>query len=121
MPLKYRKFTRADVAPAHRLSLDVGWPHRLDDWNFVQRLGGGYVAEDRGQVVGTILGWKHDRRNASLGMVIVAPDRQGQGIGAKLMALELKDLGPRAVMLNATAVGRPLYEKLGFGAIDAVE
>jgi GNAT superfamily N-acetyltransferase len=121
MPTRYRKFVRADVAAAHKLSLDVGWPHRLEDWRFVARLGAGHVALDGGAVVGTILTWKHDRRNASLGMVIVDPGYQGRGIGKRLMRLALRDVAGRAVMLNATPAGQPLYAKLGFKAIDAVE
>ena len=119
--VKYRKFGRADLAAAHRLSLAAQWPHRLEDWDFVQRLGAGYVAEDESNVVGTILFWKHDPRNASLGMVIVDPDRRGQGIGRKLMDLALADLGERAVHLNATAAAVPLYQNLGFVATDTVE
>ena len=121
MPTRYRKFGRADVAAAHRLSLEVGWPHRLEDWRFVQRLGTGHVALDGRDVVGTVLTWKHDRRNASLGMIIVDPRHQGRGIGKRLMRLALRDLTGRAVTLNATPAGQPLYEKLGFKAIDAVE
>jgi ribosomal protein S18 acetylase RimI-like enzyme len=121
MPTRYRKFARADVAAAHRLSLEVGWPHRLEDWKFLQRLGTGHVALEDGEVVGTILTWKHDRANASLGMVIVKPDRQGRGIGRRLMRLALRDLTGRAVMLNATPAGQPLYEKLGFKPFDRVE
>jgi GNAT superfamily N-acetyltransferase len=119
--VNYRKFGRKDLPAAHRLSVDVNWPHRLQDWEFVQRLGTGYVAEDGDGIVGTVLCWKHDRRSASLGMVIVAPDRQGRGIGRKLMTLALADLEGRAVLLNATRAGQPLYEGLGFKAIDAVE
>lgn len=119
--VNYRKFRRSDVAAAHRLSLAVSWPHRLEDWELVQRLGSGYVAEDRGGIVGTVLFWKHDRRSASLGMVIVSPARQGKGIGRKLMSMALADLDGRAVLLNATRAGQPLYERLGFKAIDQVE
>jgi GNAT superfamily N-acetyltransferase len=121
MPVKYRKFARTDVAAAHRLSLDVGWPHRLEDWRFVQRLGSGYVATDGAGVVGTILTWKHDARHASLGMVIVSPERQGRGIGRELMKRALRDVARRSVMLNATQAGVPLYEKLGFVAVGAIE
>lgn len=117
----YRKFGRRDVAAAHRLSLEVGWPHRLEDWQFARALGRGYVAEERGAIVGTVFSWTHDRRCASLGMVIVAPHRQGGGIGRRLMDLALADLGTRAVLLNATIAGRRLYETLGFRAIDEVE
>src|SRR5690349_24265298 len=60
MPTRYRKLGRADLAAAHRLSLAVGRPHRLEDWRFAQRLGTGHVALDDGAIVGTILTWKHD-------------------------------------------------------------
>lgn len=121
MPVKYRKLSRKDLAAAHKLSLDVGWPHRLEDWEFVQHLGAGHVATEDGAVVGTVLTWKHDARNATLGMVIVDPRVQGRGIGKRLMRLALREVTGRSVMLNATREGVPLYEKLGFEAIDKVE
>lgn len=120
MPVKYRKLARKDLAAAHRLSLEAGWPHRLEDWDFVQRLGVGHVATDEGVVVGTILTWKHDARNASLGMVIVDPRMQGRGIGKRLMRLGLRDQAGRSVVLNGTVAGLPLYEKLGFRRFDEV-
>jgi len=121
MPSRYRKFAGTDVAAAHRLSLEVGCPHRLEDWRFVHRLGTGHVATDNAGVVGTILTWKHDARHASLGMVIVSPDRQGRGIGRELMKRALRDVAGRSVMLNATQAGLSLYEKLGFVAVGAIE
>ena len=121
MPVKYRRFARTDVAAAHRLSLEVGWPHRLEDWKFVQRLGTGHVATDGAGVVGTILTWKHDAGHASLGMVIVSPERQGRGIGRELMKRALRDAARRSVLLNSTEAGRALYEKLGFVAVGAIE
>jgi predicted N-acetyltransferase YhbS len=120
MSVKYRKFARTDAAAAHRLSLELAWPHRLEDWKFVQRLGSGYVAVEAGAIVGTILTWKHDARHASLGMVIVSPERQGRGIGRELMKRALRDVTGRSVMLNATQAGQPLYEKLGFVAVGAI-
>jgi predicted N-acetyltransferase YhbS len=121
MPVSYRNFARGDIAAAHELSLEVGWPHRVEDWEFVQRLGAGYVAYDQDRVVGTLLFWRHDRRSASLGMVIVSPGHQGQGIGKRLMSLALEDLGGRSVFLTATAAGQPMYERFGFRPIDTVQ
>ena len=121
MPVRYRKFARADVAAAHRLSVAVGWPHRLEDWRFLLRLGTGHVAVDSIGVVGTILTWKHDARHAMLGMVIVSPERQGRGIGRELMKRALRDVTGRSVTLNATRVAVPLYEKAGFVAVGAIE
>ena len=121
MPVSYRSFARGDVAAAHELSLEVGWPHRVEDWEFVRRLGAGYVAQDRDRVVGTLLFWRHDRRSASLGMVIVSPGHQGQGIGSRLMSMALEDLEGRSVFLTATAAGQPMYERYGFRQFDMVQ
>lgn len=115
--LSYRPFVSDDIAAAHRLSSAINWPHRLDDWRFVASVGGGFVAEDASGVVGTALRWKYGPDTSSLGMVIVSPEHQGQGIGHALMTRLLDSLGPRMTLLNATPAGQPLYEKLGFKAI----
>ncbi|HEY1149963.1 MAG TPA: GNAT family N-acetyltransferase [Pseudoduganella sp.] len=117
--------TEADVPAAHQLSLAVRWPHRLEDWQFVQRLGAGYVAEAEGPdgqpvITGTALCWSHGTEFASIGMVIVSPDWQGQGIGKKLMSLALGELGKRTVLLHATEAGKALYESYGFSAFGTV-
>ncbi|HST02567.1 MAG TPA: GNAT family N-acetyltransferase, partial [Usitatibacter sp.] len=119
--MKYRRFAESDVAAAHRLSVAVGWPHRLEDWRFLQRVGTGHVAADDSGVVGTILTWKHGARHATLGMVVVSPERQGRGIGRELMKRALRDVTRRSVTLNATRVAVPLYEKAGFVAVGAIE
>ncbi len=101
MPTRYRKLIRADVGAAHRLSLEVGWPHRLQDWEFVQRLGAGHVALEAGAVVGTILTWKHDRRHAWMAahvpVVSLARGERLRPVGAsdvpKLAALATRAAG----------------------------
>lgn len=110
----YRRFTSADIAAAHGLSLAVRWPHRTDDWRFMFEAGTGFVAEDNGNVIGTALCWKFGTDRGTLGLVIVSPDEQGRGIGRKLMELVLEELGNRVTFLHATVAGKPLYEKLGF-------
>lgn len=121
MATNYRKFGRKDLDAAVELSREAGWPHRLEDWALAHRLGRGYIAEERGEVVGTVLAWNHDGRSASLGMVIVAGSHRGQGIGRRLMKLALRDAGGRSVMLNATPSGQPLYAKLGFRRVGDIE
>ncbi len=112
--VSYRRITDNDAEAAHRLSLSVRWPHRLDDWRFMLRLGAGFVAEDGEGIVGTAMCWSHGTEFASLGMVIVDAARQGQGIGRKLMSMVMHELGNRNVLLHATEAGKPLYEKMGF-------
>ena len=110
--LKFTRITAAHLPAARNLSLKVKWPHRLQDWQFVENLGSGFVAEDAGEIVGTAMYWKHDARYASLGMVIVSPARQGHGIGKRLMSMVLDELKGRTVLLNATPSGQPLYGRL---------
>lgn len=116
----YRPMTAADLPAAHQLSLNVGWPHRREDWQFIEALGPGFVAEDSAGLIGTAMYWKHDPRFASLGMVIVAPTHQGRGIGKQLMTMVLEQLQGMSVMLHATDVGKPMYERFGFRAVGEI-
>jgi predicted N-acetyltransferase YhbS len=118
--INYRPMTQNDLAAAHALSQEVHWQHRLEDWDFGYRLGLGFVAERDGAVLGTGLCWKQGERHASLGMIIVSPQQQGQGIGRELMTRILGELGDRCTLLHATAAGQPLYERLGFAPTGTV-
>ncbi|SAK93155.1 N-acetyltransferase GCN5 [Caballeronia temeraria] len=121
MSLHYRAFTAADIATAHGLSRAVNWPHRAEDWQFAAAHGTGFAAEENGALIGTGLCWKFGADQASLGLVIVSSERQGRGIGRKLMELLLEQLGPRVTFLHATPAGKPLYEKLGFTVCDTLD
>lgn len=119
--ISYRRMTEDDLPSAHGLSEALRWAHRLEDWQLMLRLGTGFVAQENGTVIGTGLCWKFGNAHASLGMIIVSPERQGKGIGRELMNLLLEELGDRCILLTATPVGQPLYEKLGFvptGTVD---
>ncbi|MBU9340945.1 GNAT family N-acetyltransferase [Burkholderia multivorans] len=118
--LTYRPFTERDLPAAQRLSEAFNWPHRIDDWRFVLQLGSGVVAEDETGVVGTALGWPFGASHASLGMVIVSPERQGRGIGRELLARIVDGFGARTVFLHATPAGEPLYAKFGFQPIGTI-
>jgi GNAT superfamily N-acetyltransferase len=109
-----------DLSAAHALSQTVRWPHRLEDWQFVLRLGTGFVAKEGGAMIGTGLCWKQGDSHASLGMIIVSPEHQGKGIGRELMNLVLEELGNRCTLLIATPAGQPLYERLGFVATGTI-
>ena len=119
--VRLRRFTLRDVPSACRLSAEVGWAHREEDWAFVRALGTGWVAVAGGEVHGTALTWRHDARHGSIGMVIVEPGWQGRGIGRMLVERALDDLGDRSVTLNGTIEGRSLYERLGFRVVGALD
>lgn len=112
-----REMTASDLVFAHALSQGARWPHRLEDWQQAWPLGDGVVAERDGAVIGTAMRWRWGERHATVGLVIVSPQHQGQRVGQRLMASVLEPLGDRTVMLFATPEGRGLYARMGFDAI----
>lgn len=79
------------------------------------QLGAGVVAVDGLEgPVGVGMRWGFGRDTGTIGMMLVARERQGRGIGRALMTSLIADSGSRALTLNATAEGLGLYEKLGF-------
>ncbi|MHA6232967.1 GNAT family N-acetyltransferase [Pseudomonas fluorescens group sp. PF-69] len=109
----YRPMTPADVPLAHALSIQLKWPHRLEEWAMLQRIAQGFVVEDGGRLIGTSFTCAQGDY-ATIGLVIVSDEYQGQGIGRKLMELALEACGSRTAMLNATLAGAPLYASQGF-------
>ncbi|HWK47992.1 MAG TPA: GNAT family N-acetyltransferase [Stellaceae bacterium] len=111
-----RPLEASDLTGAQALSAVVAWPHRVEDWRFVHRLGVGVAAEHAGHLVGTAMGWTYGVHHAALGMVLVAPAMRGLGLGRKLTETMIDRLGERSILLNATESGAPLYARLGFRA-----
>ena len=110
-----RPMHAGDLAAMHGLAQQMSWPHRAEDCDQLLALGHGIVAVDAaGLTVGVGLRWSFGRDVGTIGLVLVAPERQGRGIGRALMNALIADSGSRTLMLNATAEGLPLYEKLGF-------
>ena len=103
-----------DIGNAQRLSANLNWPHRLEDWQFLEALGDGFGAYRGSELVGTSYCWPHSETLATLGMVIVSPSLQGRGIGAALTRRAMEAAGSRTILLNATDAGLPLYARLGF-------
>lgn len=75
--------------------------------------GFGFVAEKDGILAGTAMGWIFGDI-ATIGMIVVDPSFQGQGIGRRITEAVLAELGDRTIILHATDEGAPLYTKLGF-------
>jgi GNAT superfamily N-acetyltransferase len=110
----------ADLPAGLRLSRQAGWNQTEADWRRLIDLepGGCFVAVRDGEPIGTVatcvfgpVAW--------IAMMLVEESARGQGIGTALMtgALDFLDgQGVRTVRLDATALGLPLYRKLGFVA-----
>jgi GNAT superfamily N-acetyltransferase len=116
--IEIRPMTIDDLRLGLQLSRQTGWNQTESDWLRFMNMEpeGCFVAELNGCPVGTtttcIFGWV-----AWIAMVIVDKNARGQGVGIKLLKHSLDYLDGRkvkAVRLDATAAGRPIYEKLGF-------
>ncbi len=113
-----RPFTTADILFGMRLKQQAGWNQVEADWHRLLDLGpaGGFVAEWDGLPAGTVLTCIFGDV-AWVAMVLVEPAWRGRGIGTALMNRALAYLeqqGVTSVRLDATPLGQPLYERLGF-------
>lgn len=116
--LHLRPFTAADVPFGMALKTRAGWNQREADWRRAHDLEptGCFVAEWEGRPAGTAVTCVFGPV-AWVAMVLVDPDLRGRGIGTALTkrALDFLDgVGVETVRLDATPLGRPIYEKLGF-------
>jgi GNAT superfamily N-acetyltransferase len=126
-----RLLTPADLEGAFALSSTAGWNQRPADWRMLLRLAphGSYAAVDGGRIVGTAIGI-HYGTFGWIAMMLVDPVYRGRGLGARLLEAALgrgRGLGARLleaalgtvpaetpIRLDATPLGRPLYQRYGF-------
>jgi len=108
-----------DVERAMELKDSVGWNQVEWDWKTFLNLNPElcYVATVGDEVVGTTTAISFAGKVAWIGMVIVDEGHRGKGIGKLLMNRAIHDLDDHdTIKLDATAMGLPVYEKLGFRA-----
>jgi GNAT superfamily N-acetyltransferase len=108
----------ADIPLGLRLSRQAGWNQLEADWRRMRDLEpeGGLVAEWDSVPVGTTIAVTFGPI-AWIAMVLVDEAYRGRGVARRLMstALEwLDERGVATVRLDATPLGQPVYERLGF-------
>jgi GNAT superfamily N-acetyltransferase len=108
----------ADVDLGMRLKEQAHWNQTPADWRrfLAMQPEGCFVAEYAGVAAGTAVVCLFDSV-AWIAMVLVEESLRGRGIGKTLLqrALDFVDeRGVLSVRLDATALGQPLYERLGF-------
>lgn len=116
--IRVRPMTREDLALGLRLSSREGWNQTEADWIRLLDLepGGGLVATIDDVPVATLTTCRFGPV-AWVAMVLVDQTVRGRGVGKAIVARALDDLegqGVRTVRLDATPMGRPLYERFGF-------
>jgi GNAT superfamily N-acetyltransferase len=116
VPIELMNFETRHVPGALRLSQEMVWPYRREDWEFAATVGQGLVLERAGEVIGTAMWWNYGQAYATAGMIIVTPSAQGLGCGSRLFSALLDGTDGRNVLLNSTEEGLTLYKRRGFTA-----
>jgi GNAT superfamily N-acetyltransferase len=114
VPTELMKFETRHVPGALKLSQEMAWPYRREDWEFASTVGQGLVFERAGDVIGTALWWNYGQAYAAAGMIIVTASAQGCGYGSRLFNALLEATDGRDVLLNSTEEGLTLYKRRGF-------
>lgn len=112
--IELMKFETRHLQGALRLSREMGWPYRREDWEFAATVGEGLVIERAGEVIGTAMWWNYGQAYATAGMIIVTASAQGGGYGSRLFNGLLEATDGRNVLLNSTEEGLALYKRRGF-------
>lgn len=120
MSVSVRPMAAEDLPFGMRLKEQAGWNQLDADWQRARDLepDGCFVAEVDGVPAGTVTSCRFGEV-AWIAMMLVDPAYRRRGVGRTLMVRALETLqrwGVRSVRLDATPLGRPLYESLGFQA-----
>ena len=111
--------TDADIDFGMRLKTAAGWNQRPADWKRLIRLEpeGCFVLENDGVPVGTVTTTLYEKRLAWIGMVLVSPDARRKGYGTELLKAAMNYCEAQRVeviKLDATPLGKKLYDTLGY-------
>jgi len=117
--LVIRAMTKSDISAGQELAAAAEWNQTTHDWTVPLTVepDGAWVCEMGGNVVGSTTAICYGRELAWIGMVLVLPQARRQGIARALVQHALTWLRQRRIdvaKLDATDLGAPLYESLGF-------
>jgi GNAT superfamily N-acetyltransferase len=121
MPLSLRRLRLDDFPACLDLAVNRGWLPEVARWKILLACGEGWALDDAaGGLAAVVVLTRFPPNVAFIGMMLVREDRSRQGLGRQLMEHVLRQAEPDTVLLYATEMGQPLYERLGFRQVDAV-
>ncbi len=99
-----------------RLKEAAGWNQTEGDWLRLMQLepNGCFGMEVNGALASSATVVCYGRQLAWIGMVLTLPEYRSQGLAKRLTEQCLEYSGRRVVRLDASDMGKPLYESLGF-------
>ena len=122
--IEIRLLFESDIPSAMRLKEAAGWNQTEADWRRLLSLQpeGCFAAVRDGRLIGTTTATIYGEL-AWIGMVLVDPEYRRQGIASGLMSVALDYLNEKVetIKLDATVLGRPVYEQFGFAVESKVE
>jgi GNAT superfamily N-acetyltransferase len=114
-----RRLTPADLPDCLLLAQDRHWPAEKHKWQLLFAVGDVHGIDDpAGGLAAAVVSTRYGPELAAIGMMLVAARHERQGVATRLMRHALANTDAATIWLTATDYGRPLYEKLGFRAID---
>jgi GNAT superfamily N-acetyltransferase len=118
--LPVRQLNAADLPACLDLAADRNWAREEHKWRLLFEVSDVFGLDDpAGGLAGTVVLTRYGPGLAAIGMMLVAARYGRRGLGSRLMIHALEQAPGAVVYLTATDYGRPLYQKLGFRAIDA--
>jgi GNAT superfamily N-acetyltransferase len=114
-----RRLGPDDLRRCVALSVDRGWSPERAKWSLLLGCSEAFGvdapdSDGSGRLAGAVVLTRWGPGLASVGMMLVATRYARCGLGRALMEHVIAEAGDATVLLFATDMGRPLYEKLGF-------
>lgn len=117
IPIQLKQIVAADGAALLQLSAAAGWNQTEADWLFLINHPENkcIAATGDNKIIATTTAITFENQLAWIGMVLVQESYRRKGIGKLVLNKVLEQLESfPSVKLDATAIGQPLYEQLGF-------
>jgi GNAT superfamily N-acetyltransferase len=117
--ISFRIFEEADIPFGMALKAQAGWNQLEADWRRFLALepSGCFVASLGGETAGTVTTCRFGPRVGWIGMLLVEEGHRRRGLGTALLhqaVAHLREQQVETIRLDASELGRPLYEQHGF-------